>query len=251
MNKLGILYFSSTGNSLYLAKQVKMQMGGDILYIPTYNGNGSEYETILIVTPIYSFGLPVPVFDLFSKLNTDSEVIAIQTFGGMVGGADRLLYEYALKYSLNIKSIYTIKMPENYTLVMSPPEFYKKLILKKVDKKISSIVSKIINNHNEIPKRKSTKEKTYLKNKANWHKISERFSVTDTCVLCGKCIEICPSKNITLQNGKITFSDQCIACLGCFHRCPSKAILYKNKDNKKRYVNPNIVESEIGRNFKG
>lgn len=250
MDRFGILYFSSTGNGLYLAKRIKERTGGDILYIPAYDGDGSEYERLVIVTPIYSFGLPVPVLDLFEKLNTRSEMIAVQSYGGMVGGANRLLYEYALSRSLNIKSVYTIKMPENYTLVMSPPEFYKKRVLKKAEKKIDVIAAKIIDGQYVIPKKRRTHEKTYLKNKSNWRKIAERFSVTDKCVKCGKCIALCPADNIALKDGKIVFSDRCIACLGCFHRCPNKAIVYKNKDNKKRYVNPNIDESDIGKDFK-
>ena len=65
----GILYFSSTGNSLYIAKKLKEKVGGDVLYIPNYNGDASEFERIIIVSPIYSFGLPTFVYDLLGKLN--------------------------------------------------------------------------------------------------------------------------------------------------------------------------------------
>lgn len=249
IENFGILYFSSTGNSLYIAKRIKSKLGGKVLYIPTYTGDGSEFKKIIIVTPIYSFGLPVPLLDLLDKLNKTSEIIVIQNYGGMVGGADRLFYEYTKKRALNIKSVFVMKMPENYTLVMSPPNFYKNAVLRTADKKIAEIIQKIKDQNYRIPKKKSTKEKTYLKNKANWHKIGERFSVSDKCIKCGKCIQMCPAKNISMENSKIKFSNKCIACLGCFHRCPQKAIIYNNKDNKKRYLNPNIEENEIGKNI--
>ena len=35
---IGILYFSSTGNSLYIAQRVQHTMGGQIKYIPNYEG---------------------------------------------------------------------------------------------------------------------------------------------------------------------------------------------------------------------
>lgn len=187
MENSGIFYFSSTGNSLYIAKKVKEKFGGKILYVPAYDGDGAEFEKIFIVPPIYSFGMPVPILHLLSRLNTDAEIAEI------LAAVERQAYR--------------------------------------------------------IPKEKRTKEKTYLKNKANWHTIGERFSVSDACVQCGKCVSLCPVQNITLTNGKIAFADKCIACLGCFHRCPQKAILYKNKGNKKQYVNPNIDETEIGKNF--
>ena len=73
--------------------------------------------------------------------------------------------------------------------------------------------------------------------------------VSDNCIKCEKCISICPVKNIELKDNKITFLDKCVACLGCYHRCPQKAILYKNHKKKDRYVNPNINESDIGKDF--
>lgn len=33
------------------------------------------------------------------------------------------------------------------------------------------------------------------------------------------------------------------------HRCPQKAIVYLDKKSKYRYVNPNVKESEIGKDF--
>lgn len=250
METLGIFYFSSTGNSLYIAKKAKERLGGEkILYAPAYNGDASEFSRAIVVTPIYSFGMPIPILELLSRFNKTTEIIAIQNYGGMIGGADRLFYEYALKNGLNVKSVYLLKMPENFTLFMSPPTFYKNSILKSADERIGKVIEAIKQGNARLPKKKRTKEKTYLKNKANWHLIGERFSVNDRCVKCQKCVSLCPVKNIFFTSDKITFSNECIACLGCFHRCPQKAIIYKNKDNKKRYINPNIDENEIGKNF--
>lgn len=246
MNNLGILYFSSTGNSLYIAKKAKERFGGKIVYIPKYCGNGSEYRSILLVTPIYSFGLPVPVSELLPKLDKNAELVVIQNYGGMKYGADSLFRKYASANGLNLKSIYTIKMPENFTVVMSPPAFYSKAVLKNADKRLEKIFSAIAQKRYRIPQSKCTAEKTYLKNKSNWHLIGKALSATDKCTKCQKCVSVCPVENIALRDGKIEFGSKCIACLGCFHRCPANAIVYKNKDNKKRYLNPNVDESEIG-----
>lgn len=249
MQNLGILYFSSTGNSLYISKKIKEKLGGEIKYIPNYKEDGSIFENIIIVAPIYSFGLPIPTFNLLKQLNKKSKIYVIQNYGGMVLNANALFYKYAKENNLNIKSIYTLKMPENYTLVMSPPKFFQKSILNSANQRIDKILKNIENYKFKIPKDKSKYENIYLKNKSNWHLISSYFSVTDKCTKCQHCINICPTDNITLQNGKIVFKDQCIACLSCFHRCPNKAIIYKNKDNKKRYINPYIDEKTIGKDL--
>lgn len=244
----GILYFSSTGNSLYIAKKLKDSFGGQIRYIPAYTGDGSEYDRIFIVTPIYSFGLPVHVLELLPRLDKQKELIVIQNYGGMSGGADALFYRYATEIGLSIKGVYKLKMPENFTVTFTVPKFYLKGVLKKADKRIDAIAEKI--KRGEYPRLgRKTKEATYLKNKSNWHIIGSRLSATDKCVRCGKCVDICPSNNIVLTDDGIVFGDRCVACLGCYHRCPQKAITYLGKKKKDRYVNPNIDEADIGKDL--
>ncbi len=246
----GILYFSSTGNSLYIAKKVQERFGGAIKYIPKYLGDGSEFDKLFIVTPIYSFGLPTPVFDLLQKLDKTIEIIVIQNYGGMAGGADYLFYDYAKnKFGLNVVSMYKVKMTENFTLYFSVPKYYQNMQLKKCVKRVDKIIDKIANKEYIIPKKVKTKESKYLKNKSNWHLIGKEFHANSDCVKCGKCISICPVGNISLKDGKIVFGDKCIACLGCYHRCPKKAIQFKNKTKKYRYINPYIDENEIGKDL--
>jgi ferredoxin len=246
---VGILYFSSTGNSLYIAQRINKATGGKIIYIPKYEGIGEEFEKIIIVSPIYSFGLPCDVYDLLPKLNKDKPIHIVLNYGGMVGGADYFTYCYAKENGLNIQSVHIVKMPENYTLTFTVPSFYVKSTLKSAPKAIDKIAQSIQDNEVVIPKQKKTKKDTYIKNKGNWHLIADDFSVTDSCVLCKKCIDVCPSGNISIKDNKIVFADKCVACLGCYHRCPQKAIIYKGRIKKNRYINPNINENDIGKDL--
>ncbi|WP_456112509.1 EFR1 family ferrodoxin [Ruminococcus sp.] len=245
----GILYFSSTGNSLYIAQKVQKRIGGQIKYIPNYKGNGSEFEKIILVTPIYSYGMPTFVYDIVPKLNKTTQLIVIQNYGGMAGGADYFMYQYAVEQGLNIKAVYAMKMPENFTTTFSVPKFYIKHTLKNADKRIDDIIDSICTFNYRLPKKRKTKVDTYLKNKSNWHLIGEDFSSTNACIKCKKCISICPANNIYFDNGKIAFSNKCVACLGCYHRCPQKAIVYKGKNKKDRYINPNVCEDYIGKDI--
>jgi len=246
---LGILYFSSTGNSLFIAKKVQERFGGKIVYIPKYEGNGNDFEKIVLVTPIYSFGMPVHVCELLERLDKKKELVVIQNYGGMIGGANYLLWEFAKKLELNIKSVFCVKMPENFTLTFTVPKFYMKRVLKKSVGRIEKILQMIEKEEWVVPKKCKTKESLYLKNKNNWHLIGREFKANENCVKCQKCVSICPVGNISLVDDKIVFGDKCVACLGCYHRCPSKAIEYKNKKKKFRYINPNIKDEDIGKNF--
>lgn len=246
---VGIFYFSSTGNSLFAAKRIAAAFNSKIFYIPKYDGDPSEFEKIIIASPIYSFGLPVDTYDFIERLPKNIKVYIVLTYGGMIGGADYFTYTLAEKNNINIRGVYTVKMPENYTLTFSTPKFYSNMALKAAPKAIDKIIAGIKADEKNIPKPKKGKEKSYCTNKANWHLIAKDFSTNENCVLCGKCIDICPAKNITLESGKITFLDSCTACLGCYHRCPQKAIVYKNRKKKDRYLNPNICESELGKDM--
>ncbi len=242
----GILYFSSTGNSLYVAQTVQKNMTGELRYIPGYKGNGSEYEKIIIVSPVYSYGLPVHVFDLLPSLR-GRDVYMILTYGGMLAGADRLAYEYACESGLNVKGVYAVKMAENFTLTFSTPDFYNKLVLRAAPAKIERVIASICGNEERIPKEKKTKRLEHETNKANWHLIAKDFSVTDDCIQCEKCVKLCPSGNISVKEGKIHFAESCVACLGCYHRCPQKAIRYKNRKKMDRYFHPDVKENDLGK----
>ncbi len=245
----GIFYFSATGNSLYISQKIREKIGGKIFYIPTYTGNGSEFDKIIVVSPIYSFGLPVHVYDFLPRLDHMKELLIVLNYGGMVGGADYFAYEFARQKGLNVKGVFTLKMPENYTLTFTVPKFYLKRVLDSADKRIDKVITKIACGEPTLPKKRKTKEKIYYKNKANWHLIGERFWVSEDCIGCGKCVGLCPAQNISMENGKITFGNACVACLGCYHRCPQKAIRYLSKKKKDRYINPRIDEKSIGKNI--
>lgn len=60
-----------------------------------------------------------------------------------------------------------------------------------------------------------------------------RFSVSETCVACGKCARLCPLGNISMSASEANpramrpvWGDDCAGCLGCYHTCPVHAVNY-------------------------
>ena len=162
------LIFCSTGNSLYIAQRVKKALGGLTKYIPNYEGDGSEFEEIILVTPIYSYGMPTFVYDIIPRINKMTELIIIQNYGGMVSGADYFIYQYAKEQGLNIKAVYVLKMPENFTTTFTVPKFYIINTLKSADKRIDNVINSINLGDYRVPKKCKIKRKIYFKNKSNW-----------------------------------------------------------------------------------
>ena len=189
----GILYFSSTGNSLYLAKRIRERVPAHILYLPRYAGDGSEFDEVILVTPVYSFGLPVHSYDVLQRLCNDVPLTVVLTYGGATSGAERLVAELARRGNKNLRGVYAIQMPENYTLTFTTPKIYEKLVLRLAEKKIDRVIDAILRAEPHLPAEGRTREALYEKNKSNWHLIGRDFSATEDCVQCGKCIAICPA----------------------------------------------------------
>ena len=53
---------------------------------------------------------------------------------------------------------------------------------------------------------------------------SKKLKIDNHCVGCGKCVSVCPMKNLTLQNKKAVPDDRCTMCYRCISLCPKKAI---------------------------
>ncbi len=49
------------------------------------------------------------------------------------------------------------------------------------------------------------------------------------CIGCGKCVRLCPTKNISMQNGVAQGSNKCTMCYRCVNQCPKQAITLLGK----------------------
>ena len=61
------------------------------------------------------------------------------------------------------------------------------------------------------------------------------FIVTDACIGCGICAEVCPRGNYKLTSQGVKMEGDCEFCFACIQNCPQKAIQFKQM----REVNPN------------
>ncbi len=247
-NMNGIFYFSSTGNSLYIAEQIKAELGGEIRFIPKFTGDVNAYDKIIIVSPIHSYGLPTLVYNFIANMKSAKPLYIVLNCGGLQANAPYFAYQLCKENELNIRSVQVVMMPEIYTLTFSQPKFVINNALRKAPKRLTSVIT-AIRNDNEIIIPKPRRDKwtpKHLKNRKKWHMLATHFTITEDCSDCQKCIRICPVGNIKHENGLIVFGEKCIACLSCYHRCPEKAIVYKNRRKKDRYINPLIKEKNIG-----
>lgn len=60
---------------------------------------------------------------------------------------------------------------------------------------------------------------------------TNKIKINETkCIACGKCVELCPMKNLKLSNEKIISNGKCTMCYRCFSNCPKQAITILGKE---------------------
>ncbi len=245
-----VFFFTATGNSLYIAKQLESEP----ISIPQIMKQDSltfEDDKIGIVCPIYGHEMPKMVKEFVRKATFKTDYFyIILTYGALHGGAAELANDYLKSVGKKAQYIASIVMVDNFLPNFNMTEQCA------IDKKIPENLAKI---KADIDNKKCRIEKAGFKNKMI-HKgylmmvkgqdetVWAKFKVEDNCVGCETCAKVCPSASIKLENGKAVHTmKNCQACYACVHACPQKAIKFTipEKNSEVRYRNGNITLEEI------
>ncbi len=257
--KTSIFYFSGTGNSLAVAKDLADELNNgtdtiEILPIAKFYDHESikiDADNVGIIFPVYCHDVPLIIEEFSKKLDMDDTYIfGIATYNKEPGNALFNLNKLLEKKGTGLSSGFHISMPGNSVLVLdlttSDEENEKRFI--ETTKKISSIavaVKKrkhlgIEGSYNSDEKYES---KSYLK---DIYKVADQFWITEECNNCGICVTVCPRNNVEMATDKIIWHENCEHCLACLHWCPQIAV--QNGDNSqkcRRYQHPEISLEEI------
>lgn len=256
--KIAIFYFSGTGNSLSVARDLAEALGNARL-IPiakaVKDDSLQEYESIGIVYPVYMFGLPLIVKDFLEKVNIDPKayVFSVATLGGMTGTCHTMIERVLKKRGLKLCSGFSIIMPGNYTPLYGAISGEKQREMFNKEKvRIKEIAARI--NKRE---RGTREERPFLLNllltkllynagSSQIPSADKGFWITDACAKCGLCAKVCPAANIELVKGIPNWLGHCQHCMACLQWCPCEAIQYKKSTlGKKRYRHPGVSPEDI------
>lgn len=246
-----LFYFTGTGNSLYIAKQIDKEPISIPQVIKQDNLEFTD-DTIGIVAPIYGHEVPNMVKEFLKKavFHTDYFYM-ILTYGNRHGGAAELAKKLCDEYGISVNYINVIVMVDNWLPGFDMNE------QKKIDKKVEEHMVPILE---DIAERKNQISTVTDEDRKAHQQFLERMShmpadawqhllrITEKCVGCGICEKVCPSSSIRVVDGKaVHIPGNCQTCLACAHACPQKAIrlTVPEVNPDARYRNEHISLQEI------
>lgn len=266
-----ILYFSGTGNTEWVVKQIAASLeergqkvrtkAADELHvdcglkigIPADEGCLKqklselvpEDTVLLLAFPTYGSDIPSPLKNLISLLPKRENVrLAVVSTIMMFGGNAVLIPDQMLKgkgYDLFLATY--VKMPNNIKVPnfdFFPIKNGEELehFYESAGKTVDKIVEKLISGEEYI-KKVCTGELVLSAVQRlceqNFGDIIWKNLYADaSCIKCTLCAASCPTGNISFENGYPEFGERCCLCLRCYNFCPVEAIQITDRTRKYR-----------------
>ncbi len=250
-----ILYFSGTGNTKWVARQIADAIDEELLYIPDlirkgqYNFTLKEEERIGFCFPTHGWQPPKIVREYIRKLNIVSDTginhhfcWALTTCGDDTGESMTILNKELRAKGLIAESLFSVIMPESYVCLPFMYTDSEEKEALKIDmashqiKHIIDIIKDCKRGVEELKKGPTPKLYSYVIGAYfNNRMITDKKFIVDgdICIKCGKCSKVCPVDNIEGTPPHWIHNGNCTSCLACYHYCPVHAINY-GKITRKR-----------------
>lgn len=241
---LGI-YFSGTGNSRYalevfLSKyddSAKVFEVGDESVVSYIKDN----EEIVFAYSVQYSNIPKMLKDFVEKyqdLWQGKKIFIIATMGLFSGDGAGILGRRLRKYGAEIMGGLHLKMPDSITDVkaLKRPLDKNKELVKEAEKKIDKAVWRMKNGN---PPQEGIGllyhmaglfgQRLYFRSKTREYTDKVKID-SEKCVGCGKCVKLCPMKNLSLEQDVAKAQDRCTMCYRCINTCPKQAITLLGKN---------------------
>jgi ferredoxin/flavodoxin len=255
-----IYYYSTTGNSLALARQIGNGLGEtELVSIPKAMGGhvGTNAERVGFVFPVIAWGLPSIVVEFLKsmKLEGNPYVFAVATCGGTPGKTLLELRGLLRKAGADLDAGFVCK--EGANTVTDDPGFIRfirrmnRITYPSGKERLPEMIATIKDKKKHAPDTSSFASNLFggmmhgLMSLAGdkLKSFDSNYSVDDHCKGCRTCERVCPRANIRFEDGKPAWHHNCEMCYGCIQWCPQQAIHIANETC--RYHNAAIKAEEM------
>lgn len=233
-----VLYFTGTGNCLYIARQLAGK-DGETLSIPQLMRKKQydiEADEIGIVYPLYGHMPPNMVRRFIAKAHLKAQyTFAILTYGMRKCNAVEIWDAIARKAGTKFDYINTLIMVDNWLPNFDMIEQMK--LDKHIPENLAKIQSDLANRrqwHEPVTQEEREQHEGFMQRsgldpeKGFLWKAEETFIISGACVTCGICAHVCPRGNYSVTKEGVRMEGQCEVCFACIQNCPQKAILFSD-----------------------
>ena len=246
-----ILYFSGTGNSAYVARRIAKEVSE-----PLYNigeaikrkkrARAGLQERLIFVVPTYAWRIPKLVEEWIAKSDfaAGHKAYFVLTCGAEIGNAGKYAQKLCQAKGLEYMGCGEVVMPENYVAMFPVPgEEEARKVIREAEPAIERIIL-AVQKGEKLQEKKAglgDRVKSSLVNQMFYPLFvhDHKFYAKDSCISCGKCVQVCPLQDIRLKDGKPVWGNRCTHCMACICGCPAQAIEYgKISVGKPRYRCP-------------
>ena len=219
-----------------------MKLTDGMVFIPDaeredrYDFSLAEGERVGFVFPIYSWAPPKLVLDFIQKMRFSAPpayLYFVCTCGDNCGQTEKIVRRAVRAKGWELSACCSVQMPETY---IGMPGFKldtdANALRKTTDAevKIAHVANRLLNE--ERFSDMTVGGFAWLKSRVinpgfnRFATDDSKYRYTDQCIHCGKCVDICPLKNISLDEGHPKWHGHCTMCMACYHHCPVNAIQY-------------------------
>lgn len=248
-----IYYFTGTGNSLKIAKDLKNYLEDAEIVRICKNSEPSKNmlaDKIGFVFPVYFRGLPHMLKQFVENMPVYKSVyyFAVANYGSSAAISFQQLHNILINKGGSLSATFGIPMPGNMWFMYYPHP--KQDFIDRINSEpqetaaIAAAIRSKLKTETNSTITDSAAEDMYRAFAP--HQMDENFWTKADCNGCGVCAKICPANNINIHQGRPDWQHHCEYCLSCVHHCPREAIEYKQDSiNKERYHHPDIKLQEL------
>lgn len=246
-------YFTGTGNSLYAARQLDTE-NRSIPRVMRGNEHVFSAGQIGVVCPVYGHEMPKMVKEFLRRSTFDTDYLyLVLTYGKLHGGAAELAQSWLESVGKRADYITTVMMVDNFLPAFDMEQ--ETAQDKHVEQQLEAVRAALARRERGVQKATLADRLThsgYLSMVKNAPEtLWANFTVSEECIGCGICTQVCPAGCIHLERQRAVHTgENCQACYACIHACPKTAIHFgrlpmKEPNPQARYRNPHISLTEL------